>query len=60
VFYQASLDATLLASLVGTFVVGARLVKVPELGVAHLLGTCRIHFFIRRRVMSVAIQGVSG
>ena len=37
-----------LASLVGycIVVVGASLVKVPELGVAHELGTCRIHFVI--------------
>ena len=61
VTYQASFDATHLASLVGYCIVavGASLVKVPELGVGHELGTCRIHFVIRHRVMSVAIQGVS-
>ena len=53
-----------MASLVGycIVVVGAGLVKVPELGVAHPLGTCRIHFVIRLgpRDVSVATQGVSG
>ena len=41
--------------------VGARLAKVPELGVAHLLGLFRIHFFIRLdpEGKSVAIQRVS-
>ena len=59
--YEAYYDATHLASLVGycIVVVGANLVKVPELGVAHELGMCRIHFVIRHRAMSVAIQGVS-
>ena len=60
---QASFDATHLASLVGyrIVVVGASLVKVPELGVAHELGTCRIHFVIRLSPSgkSVAIQRVS-
>ena len=49
VSYQASFDATHLASLVGYCIVmvGASLAKVLELGVAHELGTCRIHFVIR-------------
>ena len=40
VTYQASFDATLLASLVGycIVVVGARLAKVPELGIAQSWG----------------------
>ena len=43
VTYQASFDATHLASLVGycIVVVGTSLVKVPELGVAHVLGHAR-------------------
>ena len=46
-------SATHLASLVGycIVVVGASLVKVPELGFAHELGTCRIHFVIRLKAM---------
>ena len=41
--YPASFDAALLASLVGycIVVVGASLVKVPEQGVAHELGTTK-------------------
>src|SRR5680860_432629 len=62
--YRASFDSTHLASLVGycIVVVGASLVKVPELGVAHELGTCRIHFVIRLSPSgkSVAIQECLG
>ena len=56
------MDATHLASLVGycIVVVRASLVKVPELGVAHELGTCRIHFVIRHRVMLVLYRECLG
>ena len=39
-------------------VVGARLAKIPGLGVAHGLGACWIHFFITHKVMLVARKGV--
>ena len=49
-----------MAGLVGycIVVVGARLAKVPKLGVSNSLGACRTHFFITHRDMPVARRSV--